>query len=285
MRRIYSLLVVAVALLALPAFGNDDQKKPGSTEIHMASTIGPVDAGIVGVLEDAFTKKTGIAVSHVGAGTGEALKMAQTGNFDLVLVHAKALEEQFVAEGYGTKRYDLMYNDFVILGPPSDPAKIRGEKSATAALRKIAESNSLFISRGDRSGTNIKELEMWKAANIVPEGPWYKVYAEGKLGNAKTLKYVDEQQGYTLMDRATYITMKNQLKLQVLVENDPILRNYITLIPVNPARFPDVKYGEAMQFIDFMTSTEGQRIIRDFGKAKYGEPLFFPNSPAGASLQ
>lgn len=259
--------------------------KKASGVVRLASTIGPIDAGIVGALEEAFGKKTGIAVRHVGAGTGEALKIAQTGDFDLVLVHARALEEKFVAEGYGTKRYDLMYNDFVIVGPEGDPVRIAGERSAKAALRQIAEQRSPFITRGDRSGTHVKEVEVWQAAAINPAGPWYEVYEHGKEGNSRTLKYVNERQAYTLIDRATYITLKQQITLKVLVENDPLLLNYITLIPVSPAKFPGVNHGDAMRFVEFTSSAEGQRIIRDFGKDKYGEPLFFPNSPAGRSLQ
>jgi tungstate transport system substrate-binding protein len=281
------LLTCLCALLITSTFSQPPtgQANPSSVQpLQLASTIGPVDAGIVGALADAFQKQSGIPVHFVGAGTGEALKMAQTGKFDLVLVHARALEEKFVEEGYGTKRYDLMYNDFVILGPPNDPAGIKGEKSAVAAFKKIAAAQALFISRGDRSGTNIKELEIWKAAGLEPSGSWYKIYELGKEGNAKTLRYANQEQAYTLMDRATYVTLKNELKLQILVEKDTLLLNYITLIPVNPAKFPNVKYKEAMKFIDFATSEDGQRIIRDFGREKYGEPLFFPNSPAGKKL-
>ena len=131
----------------------------------------------------------------------------------------------------------------------------------------------------------MKELEVWKAAQVEPQGPWYMVYEKGKEGNAPTLKYADERQSYTVIDRATYITLKNQLKLKVLVEKDPILLNYITLIPVSPKRFPNVKYADTMKFVHFLISADGQRIIRDFGKDKYGEPLFFPNAPAGKSLK
>lgn len=253
-------------------------------QILMSSTIGPIDAGIVDVLEKEFEKKTGIIVRHVGAGTGEALKIGKSGSVDLVMVHAKALEEKFVAEGYGTKRIDLMYNDFVIMGPASDPAKIKGEKSAAEAFKKIAQTKALFVSRGDKSGTHVKELEVWEKAGIKPSGEWYRIYEKGAEGNAKTLNYADEQQAYTIIDRATYLTMKNDLKLEVLSEKDELLLNYITLIPVNPQKFPSVKHEETMKFVDWLVSKEGQAIIKDFGKDKYGEPLFFPNSPAGKEL-
>jgi tungstate transport system substrate-binding protein len=253
-------------------------------KILLASTIGPIDAGIVGALETAFTKKTGTVVEHQGAGTGQALKMAETGKFDLVLVHAKALEEKFVADGFGTRRYDLMYNDFVILGPASDPAKIKGMKDAAAALKAIAASQAAFVTRGDKSGTHVKELEVWKKAGIEPQGTWYAVFEQGAKGNAPTLAYANEKQAYTIMDRATYITMKSKIALQVLVERDDILLNYITLIPVNPAKFPNVHHQETMQFVEWLQGKEAQTIIRDFGKDKYGEPLFFPNSPEGKKL-
>lgn len=279
------LFVLSLGLTACIFQKMTNKAGMGYKQILLSSTIGPIDAGIVDALETAFQKKTGIVVRHVGAGTGAALKQAEGGNFDVVLVHAKALEEKFVADGFGTKRYDVMYNDFVLLGPADDPAQVRGEKSIAVALKKIMDSKALFISRGDKSGTHIKELELWQAAGIKPEGSWYRVYEKGAEGNSKTLKYVDEQKGYTIMDRATYITMKQNIKLQVLVEKDESMLNYISIIPVNQAKLPGVKYTEAMQFVEWVTSEEAQQIIRDFGKDKYGEPLFFPNSPAGKNLK
>jgi len=271
-------IVLSVTLLfAGAAVGADSPQK----KILLASTIGPIDAGIVGALEEAFTKKTGIAVEHTGAGTGKAIQMAETGKYDLLLVHAKALEEKFVADGFGTKRYDLMYNDFVILGPASDPAKVKGMKDSAAAMRMIAGSKALFVTRGDKSGTHVKELEVWKKAAIEPQGAWYHVFEQGSKGNAPTLAFTNEKQAYTIMDRATYITMKSKITLQILVERDDILLNYITLIPVNPAKFPQVHYADTMQFVDWLQGRDAQLIIRDFGKDKYGEPLFFPNSPEG----
>ena len=274
--------VLAMTALSVQVSGADPVTQP--RKIMLASTIGPIDAGIVGALEAAFTKKTGITVEHVGAGTGQALKNAESGKFDLVLVHAKALEEKFVADGFGTKRYDLMYNDFVILGPAGDPARIRGEKDAAVALRKIAQANTSFVTRGDKSGTHMKELDVWNKAGIEPKGLWYVVFEQGAKGNAPTLAYANEKQSYTLMDRATYITMKSKITLQVLVERDEVLLNYITLIPVSPVKFPQVNHTGALQFVEWLQAKEAQTIIRDFGKEKYGEPLFFPNSPEGKKL-
>lgn len=279
-----AVLLLFTAGLIFGCTSSNKSSKETSKQILLASTIGPIDAGIVSALEDKFEQKTGIRVRHVGAGTGEALKMAQTGSFDVVLVHAKVLEEKFVADGYGTQRIDLMYNDFVIVGPEADPAQVKGMKSSAEALKKIMDTKSLFISRGDNSGTNVKEKELWQAAGLTPQGDWYRIYDKGAEGNVKTLKYTDEQKGYTIMDRATYLTVKDQVALKVLVEKGEDLLNYITLIPVNQAKFPQVKSDLAKQFIDFCTSTEGQTLIRDFGKDKYGEPLFFPNSTAGKNL-
>jgi len=247
--------------------------------ILLSSTIGPIDAGIVGALEDQFEKEAGIRVRHVGSGTGAALNIARKGNVDLVLVHAKSLEEKFVQEGFGTERIDLMYNDFLIVGPANDPAGIRGMKLATEALKKISEKKVTFISRGDKSGTHVSEMELWGKAGIKPSGSWYVIYEKGAMGNVPTLRYTDEKSAYTVIDRATYLTLKGQIKLDILVEKDEALLNYMTLIPVDPKKFPKVNYEDTMVFVKWLTSPKkGQRIIKDFGKDKYGSPLFFPNS-------
>ena len=247
--------------------------------ILMASTIGPIDAGIVSVLEDQFEKDTGIRVRHLGAGTGAALKIAEQGNVDLVLVHAKSLEEKFISNGFGTERIPLMYNDFIIVGPANDPAGIKGLKATTDALTKISESGAAFISRGDKSGTHVAEMELWAKAGIKPSGAWYKIYEKGAEGNVPTLRYTDQQQAYTVMDRATYLSLRNQIKLVILVEKDEALLNHISLIPVNAKKFPRVNEKDVQTFVAWLTSPEkGQKIIRDFGKDKFGAPLFFPNS-------
>jgi tungstate transport system substrate-binding protein len=249
--------------------------------ILLASTIGPIDAGIVGALEEAFERETGIRVRHVGAGTGAALKMAEGGQFDLVLAHAKALEEKFVQAGFGTERIPLMYNDFVIVGPAADPAGIRRMKMAAEALKAISEKEVTFISRGDQSGTHVAEMDLWKKAGIQPAGSWYVVYEKGAAGNVPTLKYTDERTAYTVIDRATYLSIRNQIKIGILVENDEAMLNFMSVIPVNPVKFPRVDNASAMMFVRWLTSPEkGQLVIRDFGKDKFGAPLFFPNSEA-----
>jgi tungstate transport system substrate-binding protein len=244
----------------------------------MASTIGPVDAGIVGALEDAYMARTGVLVRHASAGTGAALEMTKRGGFDLVLVHARALEDKFVADGFGVDRRDVMYNDFVVLGPPADPAGIRGEKRATAALEKIARAQILFVTRGDNSGTHVKEKELWEKAGIKPAGPWYVTFERGAEGNAPTTRYAEQRQAYVLMDRATYLILKKEITLQALVEKDPDLLNYIAVIRMNPAKFPRTNAAGAKAFLDWLVSEEAQRLIESFEKGRYGESLFFPNS-------
>jgi len=271
----FSVLIALTLLLLIPGLIRAD----GGGFILLASTIGPIDAGIVSALEDPFEKETGIRVRHVGAGTGAALDIAKKGTVDLVMVHARSLEEKFVKEGYGTMRIPLMYNDFVIVGPTEDSAGIKGMKSANEALKAISGKGIPFISRGDKSGTHVAEMELWGKAGIQPSGAWYKIYEKGAEGNAPTLRYTDQQKAYTVIDRATYLSMKGQIKLAILVEGDEALLNYISLIPVNPQKFPQVNAKDTKVFVQWLTSpANGQKIVRDFGKDKYGSPLFFPNS-------
>jgi tungstate transport system substrate-binding protein len=269
------LMLVLCFIFIRSAFGQAQTDK----FILLSSTIGPIDAGIVAALENEFEKETGIRVRHVGSGTGAALDIARKGNIDLVLVHAKSLEEKFVGDGFGTERIDLMYNDFVIVGPANDPAGIKKMKAAAKALKRISAKKAAFVSRGDNSGTHVAEMQLWEKAGIKPSGSWYIVYEKGAAGNAPTLLYTDERHAYTVIDRATYLTLKGKTKLVVLVEKDIALLNYITLIPVNPKKFPRANYEDTMVFVKWLTSPlHGQKIIRDFGKDKYGSPLFFPNS-------
>jgi tungstate transport system substrate-binding protein len=267
------LIWILLLLLAAPAFAQD------RSFILLSSTIGPIDSGIVAALEDACEKDTGIRVRPVGAGTGAALEIAKQGHVDIVMAHARSLEEKFIQEGYGTERIDFMYNDFVIVGPPSDPAGIRGMKKAIEALGVISGKKVPFISRGDKSGTHVAEMELWSKAAINPQGSWYEVYEKGTEGNARTLRYTDEKQAYTFMDRATFLSLQKDIKLQVLVEKDVVLLNFISLLPVNPQKFPRVNHEGVIIFVKWMTDpNKGQKIVEEFGKDKYGSPLFFPNS-------
>lgn len=268
--RIIPLLVISMALCVLPA--------RAAETLRISSTIGPVDAGMLPLLAETFTRKTGIEVSIAKAGTGATLKKAESGSFDLVMVHARKLEDAFCAAGFGIDRRDVMYNDFVILGPGNDPAGVKGLKKVSEALKKIADARAPFVSRGDRSGTHVKEMELWAAAGIQPSGPWYEVWEGGSKGNKATTLYVNEKQAYTLMDRATWLTLKDTVSVVPLMEADPLMLNLIAIIRVNPEKFPAIHQDEALQFADWVVSDEAQLLIRDFGKDKYGQPLFFPNS-------
>ena len=266
------IAAVVFLLICAPAFAGT---------IRLSSTIGPVDAGIIPLLADNYKAKTGTEFVIEKAGTGATLEKAKTGNFDLVVVHARALEDRFIAEGYGQNRRDFMYNDFVILGPEGDPAGIKGMKSAAEALKKIAEAMAPFISRGDMSGTHVAEMKVWRAAGISPDAEmdeWYTVFSLGKLGNGPTTIFADKRGAYTLMDRATYLTRRSGIKIVPLVEGDPILLNLIAAIEVSPKRFPKVNNAEAVKFVDWLCGDEAQTIIKDFKVSEYGEPLFFPNS-------
>ena len=270
------LLSLAVAMLCVsPVFAADAAKV-----LRISSTIGPVDAGMIPLLAETFTKETGIPVTYEKAGTGATLKKAESGNFDLVVVHARKLEDAFVKAGWGVDRRDVMYNDFVILGPASDPAGVKGMTKVTDAFAKLSKAGVPFISRGDKSGTHVKEMEIWAAAGIEPKGDWYIVYADGAKGNKATTKFTNEKQAYTLMDRATYLTMKKEISLVPLVEKDPLMLNLIAIIRVNPDKFPQLHKDEAKKFADWVVSEKAQILIRDFGVDKYGAPLFFPNSDA-----
>lgn len=275
-----TIFLCLLSVLACAALGRADPSAPGGGRfVFLSSTIGPIDAGIVGALEDAFEKETGIRVRHVGAGTGAALAIAKQGSVDLVLVHAKSLEEKFVQEGWGTERIPLMYNDFVIVGPAEDPAGIRGMPRAADALRAIAAKGAPFVSRGDNSGTHVAEKELWAKAGVQPQGAWYTVWDKGASGNVPTLLFTDEKNAYTVIDRATHLTLKGKIKLPILVENDQDLLNFMSLIPVNPAKSPRADLAAAKTFVAWLTAPDkGQLLIRDFGKDNYGSPLFFPNS-------
>ena len=265
-------LLIAAVLTAVPALAGT---------IRLSSTIGPVDAGIVPLLADTYKAKTGVDFKIEKAGTGATLEKAKTGNFDMEVVHAKELEGKFIKDGFGQNRREFMYNDFVILGPKSDPAGIRSAKTAVEAFKIIAAKQAPFISRGDMSGTHVAELNVWKAAGIRPDGDrdeWYTVFSLGKLGNGPTTYFADKRQAYTLMDRATYLTLRDKVSLVPLCEGDPVLLNHIAAIEVSPKRFPSVNNADVVKFVNWLCSDEAQTIIKDFKVKEYGQPLFFPNS-------
>ena len=244
--------------------------------IILSTTTSTQDSGLLDVLIPIFEKKTGYFVKTIAVGSGQAMAMGRKGEADVLLVHSPAAEKKFVAEGYGVNRRIIMHNDFVVVGPPEDPAKIKGTKGAVEAFKKIAAAGSLFLSRGDKSGTHSKELAIWKAAGMKPEGQ--KWYQQTGLGMGQTLNVASEKKGYTLADRGTYLALKKRLGLDILTEGDAILLNVYHVIEVTPAKWPKVNGAGARAFADFMVAQETQGIIKTFGVEKFGSPLFFPDA-------
>jgi tungstate transport system substrate-binding protein len=247
------------------------------TRIRCASTTSTQNSGLFEYILPIFAKKTGINIDVVAVGTGAALEIGKRGDCDVVFVHAKDLELKAVAEGFFVNRHDVMYNDFVLIGPANDPLKIKGLKSATEAFRKIAEGSVSFVSRGDKSGTHTKELSLWAGAGRDPKDkPWYLEVGQGM---EKTQRIADEKRAYTLTDRGTWLATKDKDKLQMVIvlEGDPALFNQYGVMAVNPQKYSHVKYQEAMTFINWLISKEGQQTIETF-KDKNGNPLFIPNA-------
>ena len=248
--------------------------------IVVASTTSTQDSGLFGHILPLFKAKTGIDVKVVAQGTGQALDTGKRGDADVVFVHAKAQEEKFVAEGYGVKRFDVMYNDFVVIGPKSDPARIKGGKDAVAALKAIYAKGSPFVSRGDKSGTHSAELNLWKKAGLDPAGTkpaWYREIGQG-MGAA--LNTAGSMGAYVLSDRGTWLSFKNKGDLEIVVEGDKQLFNQYGIILVNPAKHAHVKKELGQQFIDWIVSSEGQNAIKSY--TINGQQLFFPNAaPTG----
>ena len=247
------------------------------TRIKCASTTSTQNSGLFEYLLPKFEVKTGIMVDVVAVGTGAAIEIGKRGDADVVFVHAKAQELKAVEEGFFVNRHDVMYNDFVIIGPTNDPAKIKGTKSALDAFKKIAESGQPFVSRGDKSGTNTKELSLWKKDGIEPAGQ--KWYLEVGQGMEKTQRIADEKRAYTLTDRGTWLATKDKDKLDMVIvlEGDPALFNQYGVMAVNPWKSKSVKYKEAMEFVNWLVSMEGQAVIAAF-KDKNGNALFIPNA-------
>jgi tungstate transport system substrate-binding protein len=247
-----------------------------SRSIVVASTTSTEQSGLFGFLLPRFTDKTGIQVRVVAVGTGQALDIGRRGDADVVFVHDKPAEEKFMAEGFGVRRFDVMYNDFVIIGPKADPAHIAGSKDVTAAFRDIARTKAAFISRGDRSGTNAAELRYWKDAGIdidAVKGPWYRDIGQG-MGAA--LNMASAGNAYVLADRGTWLSFKNRSDLAILVEGDKRLFNQYGVMLVNPQKHPGVKTGEGQAFVDWLLSSDGQKTIAEYKVG--GEQLFFPDA-------
>jgi tungstate transport system substrate-binding protein len=271
-------VALCVAVAASPALAAEKQ----DTNLILATTTSTQDSGLLDVLVPIFQKETGHFVKTISVGSGQAMAMGRKGEADVLLVHSPADEEKLMAEGYGVRRRLVMHNDFVIVGPPGDPAGIKGSKSSKEALKRIAdakpEAKALFLSRGDNSGTYAKEKGIWKAAGMNPEGQ--KWYQQTGLGMGETLNVASEKDGYTLTDRGTYLALakKKRLHLEVLVQGEPLLLNVYHVIEVNPQKWPKVNAAGARAFADFMVSKATQDAIARFGVDTFGAPLFFPDA-------
>jgi tungstate transport system substrate-binding protein len=275
--------LVAFLVLSLVSFAPAWAAGPQKT-IILATTTSTQDSGLLDVLVPIFEKQTGYFVKTISVGSGQAMKMGERGEADVLLVHSPEAEKDFMAHNYGINRKLVMHNDFLILGPHSDPARIRGTKTAAEAFRKIAQHGALFLSRGDNSGTHAKEKGLWKAAALNPSGQ--KWYQQTGLGMGETLNVASEKNGYLLSDRGTYLALnkKRRLGLEILVAGEPKLLNIYHVIEVNPAKWPKVNSAGAKAFSDFMVSKRTQDIVGHFGTKEFGAPLFFPDAGTNPAL-
>jgi len=264
--------VLFFALFISGAVSTQAQEKT----VILATTTSTQDSGLLDVLLPMFEKQTGYFVKTIAVGSGQAMAMGQKGEADVLLVHSPAAEQKFMADGFGVNRKLVMHNDYIIVGPADDPAKIKGMKSTPESFKMIASAAALFLSRGDNSGTNAKEKDVWKAAGINPEGQ--KWYQQTGLGMGQTLNVANEKDGYTLADRGTYLSLKKNLKLDILMEGDAILLNIYHVIEVNPTKWPKVNVAGAKAFSDFMVAKATQDVIKTYGVEKFGAPLFFPDA-------
>ncbi len=263
-------LMAVVFALALLAVGCSSAPE----ELVLATTTSTESSGLLDELIPAFEARYGYEVKVVAVGTGQALEMGRRGDADVLLVHAPAAEEEFVAEGHGLGRHEVMHNDFVLAGPPHDPASVSSAASAVQALTRIYEAGAAFVSRGDDSGTHKKERALWAQAGLEPAGGWYLSAGQGM---AATLRLASEKGAYVLTDRATFLALRDDLALEVLFEGDPALFNQYSVIIINPEKHPGANVRGAEAFLEFMLSPEGREIIADFGVEEFGQPLFVPD--------
>jgi tungstate transport system substrate-binding protein len=265
--------MVAVLALVLGLATATGAQAPGSRVVILSTTTSTQDSGLLDVLVPLFEKQTGYSVKTISVGTGQALALAARGEADVALCHAPALEKQYVADGKMHDRRLVMYNDFLVVGPDADPAKIRGDKSVVAAMRKIAAAGARFVSRGDGSGTHILEQRLWKQAGVTPAAPWY---IESGQGMGATLGIANDRQAYTLSDRATLLAFGKRVDLKPMVERDRLLLNIYSVMEVNPANGPRVNVPGGKAFAEFMLAPATQQVIRTFGVDRYGQALFVP---------
>ena len=264
----------AQAPAAQPSASFSPSPSPARPDLLLATTTSTQDSGLLDVLIPDFEKKTGYKVKTSAVGTGAALAIGARGDADVVLVHAPSLETDFMTQGNGDRRLFVMHNDFILVGPPADPAKIKG-KPVLDALKALAAAQATFISRGDNSGTDVLEKSLWKQAGITPAKPWY---VEAATGMGQTLQIASEKNAYTITDRATYLSQKSHLQLDIINSGDPPLLNYYHVITVSPTKFPKVNFAGANAFADYLVHPDTQKIIAAFGVDKFGQQLFFPDA-------
>ena len=260
-------------LIGVVALGDGRGGEPQQRNVILSTTTSTQDSGLLEVLIPLFEKQSGYMIKTVSVGTGQALALAAKGDADVALVHAPSLEKQYVTEGKLLNRRLVMYNDFVLIGPKEDPAKIKSVKTAIAAVRLIEQSRSRFVSRGDNSGTHNLEKSLWKQAGIEPKGSWY---IEAGQGMGATLGIANERNAYTLTDRGTYLALAKRVELPILVEGDKALLNIYSVMEVNPANGPRINAAGGKAFADFLVSPQTQAVIGNFGKEKFAQPLFVP---------
>jgi tungstate transport system substrate-binding protein len=265
MRKVVLTVAVCACLAAMICSADAE------TRLRMSTTTSTEDSGLLNVLLPPFEKAAGVKVDVISVGTGKALKLGENGDVDVVLVHARPAEDKFVAEGYGVDRRDVMYNDFVIVGPKDDPAGVKHAKTAVEAFKSLSQGKAPFISRGDDSGTHQMEKSLWKKAGIVPQGSWY---VEAGQGMGAVLQMAFDKKGYTLSDRGSYISQEGKLDLAIVFEGDKDIFNPYGIIAVNPQKHPKTQYDLAKKFIEYITGPEGQKIIGDY--KVNGKQLFFP---------
>ena len=274
---LHALLVILSALwlsaLWLSALWPAAPAAAQSNTVILSTTTSTQDSGLLDVLVPMFEKRTGMTVKTISVGTGQALALAARGEADVALVHAPSVERKYVEEGKMRNRRLVMYNDFVVIGPEDDPAKIKGMAKAVDALKRIAGTQSRFVSRGDKSGTHVLELGLWKQAGVEPKGAWY---IESGQGMGQTLGIANDRRAYTITDRGTWLAFQKRISLPILVEKDKLLLNIYSVMEINPANGPRVNTAGGKAFADFMVAVETQSVIKDFGVDKYGQPLFVP---------
>jgi len=286
MRKIYQVIALLLVLATVTACqpiqpaaddGAADAGFAGQT-LTLATTTSTENSGLLAAILPDFEEQTGATVEVIAVGTGQALKLGEDGNADVLLVHARALEDAFMDAGHGVRREDVMYNDFVILGPADDPAGVTGSESAAEALQRIADAEAIFVSRGDDSGTHTKEKALWASTEVEPTGDWYQAAGQG-MGAVLTM--ADEQQAYTLSDRATYLARTLEgIELVIVAEGDPVLFNPYGVIAVDPGKNEEINAELATAYIDWLISVPTQEMIGEFGVEEFGAPLFTPDSEA-----